>query len=67
MLSMVLQAFGVPANAVKSMLSTIQDMKFFLRTGYGDSIGHVGGHTDEKIETLKTQGIMQGNGVGQAC
>ena len=28
MLSMVLQAIGVPANAVKLMLSTIQDMTF---------------------------------------
>ena len=40
MLSMILQAFDVPTNAVKSMLSTIQDMKFFLRTGYGDSEGY---------------------------
>ena len=67
MLSMILQAFGVPTNAVKSMLSTIQDMKFFLRTGYGDSKGYVGGYTNDEIETLKTQGIMQGNGGGPGC
>ena len=67
MLSMILQAFGVPSKAVKSMLGTIQDMKFFLRTGYGDSEGYVGGYTNDEIETLKTQGIMQGNGGGPAC
>ncbi len=42
-------------------------MKFFLRTGYGDSEGYVGGYTNDEIETLKTQGIMQGNGGGPAC
>ena len=67
MLSMILQAFGVPANAVKSMLSTIQDMKFFLRTGYGDSKSYVGGHGDAESDHPKTQGIMQGNGGGPAC
>jgi len=49
------------------MLGTIQDMKFFLRTGYGDSEGYVGGYTNDEIETLKTQGIMQGNGGGPGC
>jgi hypothetical protein len=42
MLSMIVQAFGVPADAASSMLGTIQDMKFFLRTGYGDSKDYVG-------------------------
>jgi hypothetical protein len=39
MASMVFQAFGVPTPAIESMLITIQNMKFFLRTGYGDSEG----------------------------
>ena len=34
---LVFQAFGVPAMAVESMLRTIENMKFFLRTGFGDS------------------------------
>ncbi len=39
MASMIFQAFGVPTPAIGSMLSMIQDMKFSLRTGYGDSAG----------------------------
>ena len=67
MLSMVLQAFGVPSKAVESMLSTIQDMKFYLRTGYGDSKSYVGGPGDDGTDSYKTQGIMQGNGGGPSC
>jgi hypothetical protein len=36
---MIFQAFGVPTPAIPSMLSTIQRMRFFLCTGYGDSEG----------------------------
>jgi hypothetical protein len=32
--SLVFQALGVPKEACVSMLCTIQDMKFFLRTGF---------------------------------
>ena len=35
--SLVFQSFGVPPVVVESMLTTIQEMKFFLRTGFGDS------------------------------
>ncbi len=34
--SLVFQAFGVPSSAAECMLTTIQEMKFFLRTGFGD-------------------------------
>jgi hypothetical protein len=34
---LVFQALGVPQEVVVSLLSTIQDIKFFLRTGFGDS------------------------------
>jgi hypothetical protein len=34
--SLVFQAFGVPPAAAESMLTTIQEMKFFLRMGFGD-------------------------------
>ena len=40
--SMVFQSFGVPQNAITFMLSAIQEMKFFLRTAYGDSEGFAG-------------------------
>jgi hypothetical protein len=58
--SLVFQAFGVPLLASESMLTTIQEMKFFLRTGFGDS-------TDFASSTLsiKTQGLCQGNGPPQ--
>ena len=35
--SLVFQSFGVPKEAVVSMLETIEEMKYFLRTAYGDS------------------------------
>ena len=35
--SLVFQAFGVPDGAIESMLTAIQEMKYFLRTAYGDS------------------------------
>ena len=34
--SLVFQAFGVPEEAVHSMLTTTEEMKYFLRTSYGD-------------------------------
>jgi hypothetical protein len=59
--SMCFQAFGTPPEACNSMLHAIQDMKFFLRTAFGDSKEAVGA----KIN-LKTQGFMQGNGAAPA-
>ena len=35
--SLTFQAFGVPEKAVHAMLTTIEEMKYFLRTAYGDS------------------------------
>ncbi len=43
MASLVFQAFGVPVTAVESMLSTIENMKFFLRTGFGSLTSFAGG------------------------
>jgi len=59
--SLVCQAFGVPQEAVGSMLQTIQEMKFFLRTAYGDSTSAAGSHIE-----VKTQGLCQGNGAAPA-
>jgi hypothetical protein len=59
--SLVFQAFGVPLTAVESMLTTIQEMKFFLRTGFGDSVDFA----SSKFE-IKTQGLCQGNGASPA-
>ena len=59
--SLVFQAFGVPDGAIESMLTAIQEMKYFLRTAYGDSTDFVG----SSIE-VKFQGLCQGNGAAPA-
>ena len=56
--SLVFQAFGVPEEAAKSMLTAIKEMKYFLCTAYGDSTEFAG----SKIE-IKFQGLCQGSGA----
>ncbi len=58
MASLVFQAFGVPITAAESMLGTIENMKLFLRTRFGDSTSFTGGGI-----SIKTQGMCQGNGA----
>ena len=41
--SLVFQTFGVPTTAIETMLGAIKNMKFFLRTGFGDSKSFAGG------------------------
>jgi hypothetical protein len=43
------------------MLGAIKNMKFFLRTGFGDSTSFAGGGI-----SIKTQGMCQGNGASPA-
>ena len=59
--SLVFQSFGIPQEAVTSMLEAIQEMKFFLRTAYGDSKDFAGSTVE-----IKTQGLCQGNGAAPA-
>jgi hypothetical protein len=59
--SLVFQAFGTSLETCESMHTAIQEMKFFLRTAFGDSKESVGARVD-----LKTQGFMQGNGAAPA-
>jgi hypothetical protein len=51
----------VPSSATTLILLTIQDMKFSLRTGFGDSKAYAWS-TGE----IKTQGLCQGNGAAPA-
>ena len=67
MASMIFQSFGVPTLAIESMLTTIQNMKFFLHTGYGDSTNYVGGESMDKIGPVKNQGMCQGNTTAPAA
>ncbi len=55
---LIFQAFGVPKSALESILGAIKNMKFFLRTGCGDSTSFVGGGI-----SIKTQGLCKGNGT----
>jgi len=61
MASLIFQSFGVADTAVTSMLETIQEMKFFLRTAFGDSQNFAGSTIH-----IKTQGLCQGNGASPA-
>ncbi len=61
MASLVFQAFGVPTTAIGTMLGAIENMKFFLRTGFGDSTAFAGGGI-----SMKTQGLCQGDGASPA-
>ncbi len=56
--SLVFQAFRVPVTAIETMLGTIENMKFFLQTGFGNSKSFAGGGI-----SVKTQGLTQGNGA----
>jgi hypothetical protein len=67
MVSMVFQACGVPTPAIEAIRSTIQNMAFFLRTGYGDSSGYGGGFTGDSVEAIKFQGMCHGNGASPAA
>ncbi len=61
MASLIYQAFGVQTSAIKTMLGAIENMIFFLRTGFGDSTKFAGSGI-----SIKTQGMTQGNGASPA-
>jgi hypothetical protein len=58
---LIFQSFGVEDTAFATMLETIQEMKFFLRTAYGDSTNFAG----STIE-VEMQGLGQGNRASPA-
>jgi hypothetical protein len=59
--SLIFQSMGVPVEGAQAMLEAIQQMKYFLRTAYGDSKSFA----NSKIE-VKYQGLCQGNGAAPA-
>jgi hypothetical protein len=61
MASLVFQAFGVSSSAVERMLGTIENMKIFLQTRFGNSASFAGGEM-----SIKSQGMCKGNGVTPA-
>ena len=58
--SLACQKVGMPQKVTTSFFSIIQDMKIFLRTGYGDST------TSFSDASSKFQGLLQGNGAAPA-
>ncbi len=59
--SLIFQAYGIPLTAATTMLKAVQDMKFFLRTAFGDWKDFSGATIE-----IKTQGLCQGNGAAPA-
>ena len=59
MTSLACQRLGVAVEITVCLLTTIQLMRFFLRTAYGDSKGYYGGRS-----LVPFQGACQGNGGG---
>jgi hypothetical protein len=61
-LALVLRAVCGESGVVRAMLQPIQQMRYFQRTGRGDSNTYMGGRpADDPL-----QGICQGNGAGPA-
>jgi hypothetical protein len=58
---LIFQSLGIPKDACRSIFTAIQDMKFFLRTGFGDSKEFA-----SATGLIKTQGMRQGNGAARA-
>eukprot|EP00956_Cyclotella_meneghiniana_P021783 scaffold40187_cov45-Cyclotella_meneghiniana.AAC.1 len=59
--SLVFQAFGVFITAVMVMLGSIQHMKFYLRTGFGESKEYM-----TALLGMIIQGLCQGNAAAPA-
>ena len=60
--SLVFQAFGVEDVACEAALECIQNMRYYLRTAFGDSKEFAGSSVQ-----LKYQGLCQGNGKAPAA
>ena len=50
--SLVFQAFGVPEEAIESMLIAIKEMEYFLQTAYRDSTDFAGSSLSIKVQGL---------------
>jgi hypothetical protein len=59
--SITLQSWGIPCEAVWVLLIAMQTMRFFLRTGFGESSESYGGSKEDR-----TLGFGQGNAAAGA-
>jgi hypothetical protein len=62
-MSLLLLAIGGDDGLINAMLTPIQQMCFYQRTGRGDSNTFMGGRSGEN----PLQGLCQGNGAAPAC
>ena len=60
-MALLFLAIGVPTGAIAAMLMSIQLMKFYLRTGWGESTRCIGGNP-----LFILMGLCQGNGAAPA-
>eukprot|EP00804_Cyclotella_cryptica_P024304 CCRYP_012569-RA/>CCRYP_012569-RA protein AED:0.31 eAED:0.31 QI:0/0/0/1/1/1/2/0/544 len=62
-LALMLHAMGIPIGPILAMLLTIQQMKYYLRTGFGESKSYMGGGNTKR----PMHGMRQGNRASPAC
>jgi hypothetical protein len=58
--AVTLQSFGIPIEAVRVLLLAMQTMKYFLQTGFGESLQSYGGSLEDRI-----QGFGQDNAAAR--
>ena len=61
--SLSMQRVGVPTEPIVCMFTTIQQMKHYVRTVYGEAKQYFGGE-QAKLFAVPIQGVGQGNGAG---
>jgi len=61
LISLCTERLGLQKPVINLLLRTIQQMRFYLRTGFGDSDNFYGGPSETPL-----QGCCQGNGGGPA-
>jgi Reverse transcriptase (RNA-dependent DNA polymerase) len=59
--ALCMRRMGVPKEPIISMFSTLQNMKHYVRTAFGDSTKHF---QAARVHPVAIQGIGQGNGAG---
>lgn len=62
-LGLLLRAIGVPFGAIICMLFTIMNMKYFLRTGFGNTEKYMGSEMSSK----RRHGLNQGSRAAPPC
>ena len=59
--SLCMQRLGIPSSAIEMMFSTIQNLRHYVRTVFGDSISFFDANS---VHPVAIQGVGQGNGAG---